>query len=146
MKRLILLLLLLCIEAINGQNNNEQSFIIIEPNRYNDLYLFDKDNDKAKIKVIYYDIRKEGFNNNKRNSKNDIIKVKPKPNSNFYEFNSKFPPKIINSISGLKIYSIEDVSKNNKEIFQNNQSSFYFLEQVSCEKYSLWEMRLKIKE
>lgn len=148
MKKIILLITVLNIWCINGQkSNNNQMFIVIEKGKHDNLYLFDNDDIKANIKVLYYDSRKEGFISKKKSKlKEDIIVVKSEPSTNYYEFNSQQPPEMMKSISGLKVYSIEDVSKNNMELFQNNQQYFFFIEIMGCEKYRLWKMKLEIIE
>jgi hypothetical protein len=145
MKKNILILLFLSINYnVNAQSKN--IYVIID-NKYEEFFKFKKENDPyfSSIKVLKYDKRDKGFNK-KENSqkKNDIIVVLKQPiENNYYEFQSYDKPKEEKNINLLKIYSIEEISRNIEpihKIWTDSDYSIVFIEKIGCN-YNLWKMK-----
>jgi len=130
---------------MNSQEVTKDSvFVIIERTKNENLFLFEKgkNNEYAKIKILYFDKRKEGFE--KKEKQGEIIKVQSQPNVNFYEFISNCHPKKLKSIEDLDFNTIEDVSKNSKSVF--SKKTYIFIEKLKNGYYNLWKMNLVMHE
>ncbi len=139
-----LLLLLMSIQMNSQNTNTDTVFVLIDKIQNKNLYIFEKgkNNKSAKIKILHYDKRNEGFKRIKQIKANkEIIQVKSEPNDNiYYEFVSNNSPKSVENINGLKVYSIEDVSKNNKKVWSEYPYIIFFIEQLECSTYNIWKM------
>jgi len=151
MKKLIFFLIILSSIIINCQIvNNEYIYVMIDYAQSENLFLFQKgtNNEYASIKILYYNERKKGFKRKKEtNFKKDIIIVKAEPNDmNYYEFISNNYPKKVKNINRLKVYSIEDVSKNKKNVWHEYPYTIFFIEKLNDGFYNLWKMNPIIHE
>lgn len=149
MKKLILFLTVLSLQySASGQNvSNDYSCIIIEKEKFGSLYVFDKESERANIKILDYDKRHQGFEvESKPVSDDDIVIVRPQPNSIFTEFVAKEPPKILHTIDNLKVFNIEDVSKGDKNIWQKHPYYFQFIEEQKEGEFLMWKMRIIMQE
>jgi hypothetical protein len=146
MKKLVILFSFFSIGVFSQKTTN--IYVLIDKQNYGNLYAFEKLKNKAKIKILHYEKRKEGFKTeSKTKTKDDIIKVKSQPIAeNYYEFNSIGCPKKFDNIEGLNIYSIEDVSKHNKKVWHKYPYTIFFLEKLKSGKYNLWKMKPIILE
>lgn len=71
----------------------------------------------------------------------DVIIVKPEPNEiDYYEFVSKHPPTEVSLIKKNKVYCIEDISKNNKNVWREYPYIISFIEKLNCDSFNIWEM------
>lgn len=124
--------------------NKDSVFVIIDYSKNNNLFKFEKgkNNNQAKIKILHFDKRHKGFLNEKKQQSNkDIILINPEPNNiNYYEFICNTSPINIPNIKNLTVFSIEDVSKNRKEVWREYPYVIFFIEKLNCEAYNLWEM------
>jgi len=153
MKNLFIYLIILSssIKMNCQQLNNKSIFVMIDSIQNEQLFILEKNKNNvyANIRILKYDKRKEGFNNKetKIKSKNDIIQVNPEPNIiNYYEFRANNPPQKLNSLKGLKLNSIQDVSKNKKNVWSKYPYTIFFVEKLEKREYNLWEMNLIIYE
>lgn len=149
MKKLFLYLTVLNMQySTFGQNaTNDDVYIMIDEEKYSDLYIFDKESERANIKIIDFDKRHQGFEvKSKPVSDDDIVIVRPQPNSIFTEFVAKEPPKILHTIDNLKVFTIEDVRKGDKNIWQKHPYYFHFIEEQKEGEFLMWKMRIIMQE
>lgn len=136
MKKSYLLLILFCFGLKTmGQNisvDNDSVFILIDP-KYNELYSFSKKSNRSlMIKILKYDKRGLGFETQtKEPEDHEIVVVTAHPYvPHYYEFDSYQGPKEIQSTEGLKLFSIEDVSRHDKNVWRNYRAPFFFIEKL----------------
>lgn len=141
MKKGISYLIILLSFSLYSQNNSKDTiYILINTTKNKNLFIFEKNknNQYATIKVFDY-------NKNKQEKTNKLNKIYPKPSSyNFTNYYSINQPKHIASIIHLKTLSIEDLSKNQNKII-NNQI-IIFVEKLNSYSYNLWTMKLAPQE
>ncbi len=147
-KTTMILLILLFPFILRAQNKN---LYVIVDYQYQQLFKFDKKTNKknevyfSSIKILEYNKKNKGFSKDKINPNvNDILVVSKQPTeTNYYEFQSYKKPKKIKNIDNLKVFTIEDVSKNIEliqQIWTDPNYSIVFIEKVNCD-YKLWEMK-----
>ena len=102
----------------------------------------------ASIKILEYDKRGLGFETQtKELEDHEIVVVTDQPPpSNYIEFHTYSRPKETQYIKGLKIFSIEDVSKRDKNVWRNIYDYFYFIEKLDSCNYLIWEMSVIFQE
>jgi hypothetical protein len=134
----------------NCQNTYVDSiFVMIDTSINKDLFLFKKriKYPGASIKILMHARKNEGFQKktykkNKNRIVNPRLVFEP-----YYEFESYKSPRQVENLNGLQIYSIEDVSKGDKQVFNGNQPrNFIFVEKLKNSNYNLWKMHLIMKE
>lgn len=138
---------LLILSSLNIYTQKNNLYVMID-NEFNSLYKFeiDENNSLSSIKILKDEYKKTDFivKKSSKKSDNDVIVVKKQPvRKIYYEFQSYEKPKVINNISTLKIYNIQDVSKNIKkirEIWTNYKYSIVFIKKENCN-YKLWKMK-----
>lgn len=148
MKKYIILPLLFFNFILAAQNKN--LYVIIDY-KQKQLFEFNKEINKKSetyfsvIKIVKYNKKNKGFSKKETtNNVNDILVATKQPTeTNYYEFQSYKKSKKIKNINHLKVYTIEDISKNIKsiqEIWTDPSYSILFIEKTNCD-YELWEMK-----
>ena len=148
----LLLIILFCfsLKTVGQDRNvsNDSIFILID-RQFKELYSFSKKNNRsATIKILDWDKRGLGFETQTKELEDheiEVVTAQPPP-SNYINFHSYSRPKETQYIKGLKIFSIEDVSRHDKNVWRNIYDYFYFIEKLDSCNYLIWEMSVIFQE
>lgn len=150
MKQNIYLLFVLFTITINMYAQENTSLYAQIDAKYKSLYKFklkkdSSDNYFSCIKILKEKYKEKGVYNKSVSKKDeDIIIVSKQPaEKNYYEFVSYEKPIIVSNVDTLKVFSIEDVSKNVndiKKIWNNYNYTITFIEKMKCN-FILCKMR-----
>ena len=143
----LLLIILFCfgLKTVGQDRNvsNDSIFILIDP-QFKELYSFSKETNGSPIaiKILHYDKRELGFETQTKELKDNEIVIVPEAGSNYIEFLPRPNPKETSSIKDLKTFTIEDVSKGDKNVWgvwQKTSGYFYFIEELESGNYLIWK-------
>lgn len=144
-KEILFLLVLLSFRAYSQNSSKDTIYIIIDNNKNKNLFIFEKENNNQNASIRVFDNNNQIIKKSKQKKKNNIVKIYPKiPNYNYIDYYSILSPKHITSIKNLKIFTIEDLSKNQDKI--TNSQVIIFIEKLSDNSYNLWSMNVSYQE
>jgi len=126
--------------------NTEKVYIILDNDS---LYKIIKNEGSATLEIPYYaykdDWVKEKSKSTTKNNDNVVI-VEPIPNKKYYRFYSIKKPVKKYAIDEIKVFSVIDVSKENKTVWNKYPYEMIFIEKIDSESYLFWHMRPEFDE
>lgn len=137
--------MLLSFSLYSQKSFKDTIYVIIDNAKNKNLFIFEKDINNRSASIKVFDNKNQTTNKTKQTNKSNIIKIYPKPSIyNYTDYHSINIPKKTTSIKHLKTLTIEDFSKTQKKI--TNNQILIFIEKTSNSYYYLWTMKVSYQE